>query len=92
MSSKPPSTACFSIYAALDPSVLPRVLGVFARLGLVPARLFSTADGRAGRELCIDLQIDGMDALESERVATRLRNIVDVALVLTSEKRLQRVA
>ncbi len=92
MSSDSQPTACFSIYASLDPSVLPRVLDVFARLGLVPARLFSTSDGRADRELCIDLQIDGMDAVESERVATRLRNIVDVALVLTSEKRLQRVA
>ncbi len=80
------STVCFSIYAPSDPSVLPRVVGVFARLDLVPARLVSTIIGRRAEELCVDLQVEGMSAADRELVIARLRNLVDVSQVLSSEK------
>ena len=67
-------------------------MGVFARLGLVPDHMISAVGGRGRRELCIDLQIEGMDAYERERLATRFRGLVDVELVLTSEKRIQDIA
>ncbi len=80
------STVCFSIYAPPEPSVLPRVVGVFARLDLVPARLVSTIIGRRAEELCVDLQVEGMSAADRELVTGRLRNLVDVSQVLISEK------
>ena len=86
------STVCFSIYAPSDPSVLPRVVGVFARLDLVPARLVSTIIGRRAEELCVDLQVDGMSAADRELVTGRLRNLVDVSQVLISEKQVLAIA
>ncbi len=86
------STVCFSIYAPSDPSVLPRVVGVFARLDLVPARLVSTIIGRRAEELCVDLQVEGMSAADRELVTGRLRNLVDVSQVLISEKQVLAIA
>ena len=86
------STACFSIYTPPTPSVLPRVVGIFARLDIFPARLTSTVGGRHARALCIDLQIEGMAAADRDMVAARLGNLVEVSQVLTSEKQVLDVA
>lgn len=80
------TTACFSVYAPAGPFILPRVLNMFARLDVVPARLTSTVGASRRDELCIDIQVGGMDAAAREQIAARLRNLVDVSLVLTSEK------
>ena len=86
------TTTCFSVYAPPRPSVLPRVIDIFARLDVVPARLVSTVGYRHGGELCIDLQVDAMATAERDLVAARLRNLVDVSLVLTSEKQVLEIA
>ena len=35
------TAACFAVHAAADPSVMPRVLGVFAKRGLIPSQWHS---------------------------------------------------
>ena len=92
MLSDQPATSCFSIYAPSDPAVLPRVLGVFARQDVVPSRVVAAASERHPGELSIDLQVEGMDADTRERIAARLRNLIDVAMVLTSRKAHYRAA
>ena len=92
MLSDQPSTSCFSVYAPSDPALLPRVLGVFARQGVVPSRVVAAASERRPGELSIDLQVEGMGIAKREQLAARLRNMVDVAMVLTSEKRHYQVA
>ena len=78
------STACFSVVAEADPGVMPRVLELFARRGLVPS-LWHSRVAAAG-ELTIDLQIEGMEAEKARHIAACLRQVWGVATVLTAEK------
>lgn len=92
MLSDHPATSCFSVYAPSDPAVLPRVLGVFARQDVVPSRVVAAPSERRPDELSIDLQVEGMGVAKREYIAARLRNLIDVSLVLTSEKKHYRAA
>lgn len=80
-------TACFSVVAAAEPGVMPRVLEVFVKRGLVPDKWLSHVAGRRGEELHIDIQLAGADAALTDRLAQTLRQVVSVRSVLTSEKR-----
>jgi acetolactate synthase small subunit len=78
--------SCFSLVAAADPGVLARVINVFAKRGLIPSQVYSTLVGLQSEDLHIDLQVRGIDAHLREAIAERLRQIVCVQIVLTSEK------
>lgn len=78
-------TACFSVHAAAEPGVMPRVLQLFAKRGLVPSSWVSRVVG--GRDLTIDLQMRGLDQASAAYIAQCLRQIVSVDAVLVSEKR-----
>jgi acetolactate synthase small subunit len=82
--SKSPPTYCFSVLAAPDASVMPRVLGLFAKRGLVPTRFHADV---VGPELAVDIQVRGLSAEVAEHVANALRAIVPVERVLTAVKR-----
>ena len=79
-----PRTACFSVHADAEPGVMPRVLELFAKRGLVPQRWHSAA---AGKALTIDVQIGGLRRDTADYIAQCLRQIVGVETVLTSERR-----
>lgn len=81
-----PTVACFSIQAEADPSVMPRVLELFAKRGMIPLRWHSDLGGRRRDELTIDLQVDGLDRAKAELIAHAIRQMVAVVGVLTSEK------
>ncbi len=53
-----PTTACFSVTAQVAPGVMPRVLELFAKRGLVPDRFDCRRDGSA---LTLDIAMHGMD-------------------------------
>ena len=78
-------THCFSVHAAAEPGVMPRVLELFAKRGLVP----SSWTSRVGLEqdLTIDIQMVGMSAEVADYVTKCLRQIVGVQVVLASRKR-----
>ena len=78
--------ACFSIQAGADPSVMPRVLELFAKRGMIPQRWHSDLGGRRSDELTIDLQVGGLDRAKAELIAHAIRQMVTVTSVLTSEK------
>ena len=78
--------ACFSIQAAAEPGVMPRVLELFAKRGLVPRRWVSDVTGPGGRELAIDVQIAGLAPEAQAYIARCLRQIWGVGTVLTSER------
>ena len=78
--------ACFSIQAEAEPGVMPRVLEIFAKRGLVPRRWVSDVTGPGGRELSIDVQVAGLTPETQAYIAACLRQIWGVAVVLTSEK------
>ncbi|MDH3230775.1 MAG: hypothetical protein OEN55_13370 [Alphaproteobacteria bacterium] len=78
------STACFSVVADADPGIMPRVLELFAKRGLVPS-LWHSRIAPTG-ELTIDLQLEGMEAQKARHIAGCLRQIWGVSTVLTAEK------
>ena len=78
--------ACFSIQAEAEPGVMPRVLEIFAKRGLVPRRWISDVTGPGRRELSIDVQVAGLTPETQAYIACCLRQIWGVAVVLTSEK------
>ena len=82
-------TQCFSVHAAAEPSVMPRVLEQFAKRGLIPTAWHSVCHGQnaASRELTIDIQVENLDLAAAALIAENLRQIVSVQSVLTTEKR-----
>jgi acetolactate synthase small subunit len=81
-----PLTACFSVHAHAEPGVMPRILELFAKRGLVPSLWHSTRCGTEGAELTIDIQMPGIGRDLSDYLAACLRQIAYVEVVLTSEK------
>lgn len=76
-------THCFSVQAAADPGLLPRVLELFAKRNLVPSRCHAVLSEPEREELLIDLQVTGLAPEEAEHIARSLRQLVFVASVLT---------
>ena len=75
-------TVCFSVQARAEPGVMPRVVELFAKRGLVPQKWHSTA---AAEGLMIDVQMGGLDRDLASYIARCMRQIVGVETVLTSE-------
>ncbi len=78
--------ACFSIQAEAGPEVMPRVLELFAKRGLVPRRWVSDVAGPGRGELTIDVQVAGLAPETQGYIARCLRQIWGVGAVLTSER------
>ncbi len=82
--------ACFSIQAEAEPGVMPRVLELFAKRGLVPRRWVSSVTGQGAslgdRELTIDIQVTGLTPEAQAYIADCLRQVWGVGAVLTSER------
>ena len=81
-----PLTACFSVHAHAEPGVMPRVLELFAKRGLVPSAWQSWTTGTDGAELTIDIQMRGLGRDAMDYIAAWLRQITFVEVVLTSQK------
>lgn len=81
------SVFCYSVSAAADPSVMPRLTAVFSQLGLVPDKWYSTTDGRNRDGLTVDIQMSRLDAAQAEHLANAMRRIILVESVLLYEKR-----
>ncbi|MGD1877879.1 MAG: hypothetical protein ACFB13_10290 [Kiloniellaceae bacterium] len=77
---------CFSILAEAEPGVMPRVLQLFAKRGLVPTRWHSDVTGKDGGDLSIDVQVNGLDVETGDYIARCLRQVFQVETVLTSQK------
>jgi acetolactate synthase small subunit len=75
---------CFSVHARAEPGVMPRVVELFAKRGLVPHRWHSTATATM---LTIDVQVEGIGRDLAGYMARCMRQIVGVEAVLTSDTR-----
>jgi acetolactate synthase regulatory subunit len=80
--SSTPLSLSFSIRAAAEPGVMPRVLELFAKRGLLPRRCNSAASN-AG--LSIDIRMTGLDREVAEYIARCMRQIHGVETVFTTE-------
>jgi hypothetical protein len=72
----------FSVQARAEPGVMPRVLELFAKRGLVPHNWRSTAVGTA---LTMELQIGGLGHEAADYIARCMRQVTGVDTVLMLE-------
>ena len=79
-------TACFSVTASREPSVLSRILELFAKRGLVPTRVHSDVAGHGDTPLSVDIQVEDLDPELAAYIARCMRQIAYVDCVLTSER------
>jgi hypothetical protein len=75
------STVCFLVQARPEPGVMPRVIELFAKRGLVPSRWNSNASLAS---LNIELHMP-LDRDLADYMAACMRQIIGVETVLTSE-------
>jgi len=80
-----PATACFSVHARAEPGVMPRVLELFAKRGLVPSVWQSSTSGDR-TQLKIDIQMCGLGSETIDYMAACLRQITYVEVVMTSQR------
>jgi len=70
--------------------LMPRVMGVFAKRGIVPSQMHSGLNRPQSddceQDIHIDIQIKGLSQFATVRLAEDLRQIVGVVTVLTSQK------
>jgi hypothetical protein len=78
----PPLSVSFSLQARAEPGVMPRVVELFAKRGLVPEKWHSTTSTGT---LMIDVQVAGLDRELYAYIARCMRQITGVEIVLTSE-------
>ena len=76
----------FAVQARAEPGVMPRVVELFAKRGLVPQTWHSAV---AEQTLTIDVGVGGLGRGLCEHIARSMRQIVGVETVLTSETRLR---
>ncbi len=81
------SATCFSIHACAEPGVMPRVLELFAKRGLVPQRWHSVIGDPEESALTIDIEVGGLCRDTVEYVANCMRAICGVACVRTAQTR-----
>ena len=80
--SSAPLSVLFSIRALAEPGVMPRVLELFAKRGLVPQR-WNSAVSEAG--LGIDVHMAGLDRDVADYISRCMRQIHGVETVFTIE-------
>ena len=80
---------CYSLKAAAEPGLLPNVIGLFAKNGLVPLRWHSDLLAHQhdqDEELSIDFQVAGLAWQRAEYLARCMEQIYGVHTVLISQK------
>ena len=79
-----PLSVSFSIRALAEPGIMPRVIELFAKRGLVPQR-WNSAVSEAG--LGIEIHMTGLDRDLAEYIARCMRQIYGIEAVFTVESR-----
>jgi hypothetical protein len=77
------ASAAFCVHARAEPAILPRLIELFAKRGLVPMR-WQSALSQDGRDLSIEIEMKGLAREMTDYIAACMRQIVGVEVVLTS--------
>jgi len=75
-------TVCYNLLARPEPGVMPRVVELFAKRGLVPQKWHSAVSDSG---LAIEVQMGGLERDTADYIARCMRQIVGVETVLTTE-------
>jgi len=79
-------TVCFAVQAAAEPSVLPRLVELFAKRGLVPTALHSRCHDHTVGPVHIDIEMSGVKPTVADYLEQCMRKVVGVELVVKSDK------
>ena len=74
-------TVVFTVHAAADPQLLPRVLEMFALRNVVPRRVVGRTVGQSADTFRIDVETGALTARTADQMAERLRSMVPVEAV-----------
>jgi acetolactate synthase small subunit len=74
------SATSFRVQAADSPSVLPRIVGLFSKLTLVPDVFHAQRAADGGLE--VEIAVAGLSREQGEHIAAALRQIIEVETVL----------
>ncbi|GEM_PF-347867 len=82
-------TFCYGVHGHVDPGLIPRVLEMVAKRGLVPTAFHAVQSHNAQQvpELTIDMQVDGLSPMTAEVMAEAMRQIPCVSDVYFSARR-----
>ena len=79
-----PDRYCYDVTALADPGVLPRLLELFAKRGLVPGEVSAYRDHQGGDDddtLSISVSAGGVDRMAAEHIAQCMAQVVGVVAV-----------
>lgn len=74
--------AIFFVAAPADPSLVPRLVEPFSKLGLTPDRVHISCEDGDGAEVSADLRVYGVPPLTAHLLDKALRRIVGVRSVI----------
>jgi acetolactate synthase small subunit len=74
------SSTRFRLSADASPSVMPRIIGLFAKLAMVPEAFHAERTGEDGLE--VEIRVAGLSAQQADHLARALRQIIEVEAVL----------
>ena len=74
--------AIFFVTALADPGIAPRLIGPFAKLGLVPSRVHISSEDGAGEEISADLRVRGITRTTANSIDKMLRSLIGVRQVI----------
>lgn len=77
---------CFSVAASPDPGLMPRVLELFAKRGLIPSRFIGCLASAPEPRLELDIQASGLSPETAAHMARSLGQIFGVESVLMAER------
>ena len=78
---------CFSVRAVADSGMMPRLMELWAKRGLMPDRWHGVREETSGTYVDIDIESGDVDQALAAQMAAAMREIFGVAQVLLSEKR-----
>ena len=71
-------SALFTVFGEADPALLPRIVALFAKCGLVPARLLAEA---LGDEMHVEVEFSALCPSRADHFAEVMRQMPVVSLV-----------
>ena len=71
-------SACFSVFGSADPALLPRIVALFAKCGLVPALMHAES---VGEDMHVEVEFSALEASRADHFAEVLRQLPIVSLV-----------
>ncbi len=71
-------SALFTVFGEADPALLPRIVALFAKCGLVPARFLAET---LGEEMHVEVEFSALSPSRADHFAEVMRQIPVVSLV-----------